>query len=84
MYLCIFMYVYICTYKYIKCINTYSSDQNSRARIAICYSKLSWFVLKIEFGQQILRRSYYSSLQYKIKNTIYLEYYFIIIATQLP
>ena len=24
--------------------------QNSRARIAICYSKLSWLLLKIEFG----------------------------------
>ena len=27
--------------------------QNSWGRIAICYSKLSWLLLKIEFGLQI-------------------------------
>ena len=66
------------TYKYI-----YYSVRNSRARIAICHPKLSWLLLKIEFGLQILRRSYYSPLSHKIKNAVYLEYYIVIIAIQL-
>ena len=48
------------------------SVRNSRARIAICYTKLPWLLLKIEFGLQISRRSSYSILSYKIKNTIYI------------
>ena len=67
--------MYVCMYMY--------SILNNRARIAICYSKLCWLLLKIEFGLQISRRSCYSSPSYKIKNTIYLEYYIMIIATSL-
>ena len=57
------------------------SVQNSLTRISICYSKLSWLLLKYKFGQQISLRSCYLSPSYKIKNNIYLEYCIIIIAT---
>ena len=57
--------------------------QNSRAGIAICYSKLSWLLLKIEFRKQMSRTSCYSFPLHKIKNTICLKYYNILIATQL-
>ena len=40
---------------------SYISVRNSRARIAICYSKLSSLLLKIKLGYQILRKSCYSS-----------------------
>ena len=63
--------------------STILSVQNSQARIAICHSKLSWLLLKIEFGQQISYKSCYSSPSYKIKNSVYLEYCIMIIATQL-
>ena len=56
------------------------SAQNKQPRMASCYSKLSWLLLKIAFGLQISRRSCYSSPSYKIKNPMYLEYYIIIIA----
>ena len=59
------------------------SVRNSWARITICSSKLFWLLLRIEFVYQISRRSCYSSSSYKIKKTINLEYYIIIIATQL-
>ena len=41
-----------------------------------CYSKLN-------LGSKFHGRSCYSSLTYKIKSTVYLEYYVVIIATHL-
>ena len=58
-------------------------SEKSQAHIAICYSKLSWLLLEIEFRLQISCKSCYSSPSYKIKNTIYLVYYIILIASQL-
>ena len=60
------------------------SVRNSRARIAIRFSKLSWLLLKIELCNKFHAEvATYASPSYIIKNSIYLEYYIIIIATQL-
>ena len=78
-YICIYTYIHIYTYIY---IHTYYV-RYSRAHIVIYNTKLTWLLLEIEFGEQILRRCWYSSSSYKIKNTIYLGYNIIITATQL-
>ena len=42
---CVYVSMYACV-----CVCGGMSARNSQASIAICYSKLSWLLLKIKFG----------------------------------